>query len=100
MRIDELPKRLIVVGGGYIAAEFAHVFASFGTQVTQLVRGSRLLRHHDSDIATTFTQYTQHRYDLRRDTDVCGIKPPTTGGDGVTRRSSRAPTARRPSMRT
>jgi len=83
MRIDDLPRRLIVVGGGYIAAEFAHVFASFGVQVTQLVRGSRLLRHHDADIATTFTDYTQRRYDLRRDTEVCGIKPTTEGGDGV-----------------
>ena len=84
MRIDELPDRLIVVGGGYIAAEFAHVFASFGVRVTQLVRGSRLLRHHDTDVATAFTNYTQHRYDLRRDTDICGIKPATSGGDGVT----------------
>src|SRR6478735_320637 len=80
MRIDKLPERLVVVGGGYIAAEFAHVFASFGTDVTQLVRGSRLLRHHDADIATTFTEYTQQRYDLRRDTAVCGIKPSTAGG--------------------
>jgi len=84
MRIDELPDRLVVVGGGYIAAEFAHVFDSFGVRVTQLVRSSRLLRHHDADIATTFTNYTQHRYDLRRDTEVCGIKPATSGGDGVT----------------
>lgn len=43
-----------------------------------------MLRHHDHDIATTFTQYTQHRYDLRLDTDVCGVKPTTAGGDGVT----------------
>jgi len=83
MRIDKLPESLVVIGGGYIAAEFAHIFASFGTRVTQLVRGSRLLRHHDSDIATTFTSYTQQRYDLRRDTDVCGIKPATDQGDGV-----------------
>jgi len=83
MRIDTLPESLVVVGGGYIAAEFAHIFASFGTRVTQLVRGSRLLRHHDSDIANAFTEYTQRRYDLRRDTDVCGIKPATAQGDGV-----------------
>jgi len=84
MRIEELPERLVVIGGGYIAAEFAHIFASFGTRVTQLVRGDRLLRHHDADIATAFTDYTQQRYDLRRDTDVCGIKPTTSEGDGVT----------------
>ncbi|MEP6562825.1 MAG: mycothione reductase, partial [Nakamurella sp.] len=83
MRIDKLPKSLVVIGGGYIAAEFAHIFASFGTRVTQLVRGSRLLRHHDSDIALAFTDYSQRRYDLRRDTDVCGIKPATAQGDGV-----------------
>jgi mycothione reductase len=82
-RIDDLPERLIVVGGGYIAAEFAHVFDSFGTRVTQLVRGSRLLRHHDADISDTFTTHVQRRYDLRRDTDVCGVKPATTTGDGV-----------------
>ena len=57
MRIDELPQRLLIVGGGYIAAEFAHIFASFGTRVTQVVRGSRLLRHHDTDIATTFAEH-------------------------------------------
>ncbi len=84
MRIDALPARLVIVGGGYIAAEFAHVFASFGTQVTQLVRGSRLLRHHDVDVAETYTAYAQRRYDLRRDTEICGIKPATSGGDGVT----------------
>ncbi len=83
MRIDDLPERLIVVGGGYIAAEFAHVFDSFGTRVTQLVRGSRLLRHHDADISDTFTAHVQRRYDLRRDTDVCGVKPATSTGDGV-----------------
>ncbi|MGS0684137.1 mycothione reductase [Nakamurella sp. GG22] len=84
MRIDDLPQRLAVIGGGYIAAEFAHIFASLGTAVTQLVRGSRLLRHHDRDIADTFSALTQRRYDLRRDTDVCGVKPTTADGDGVT----------------
>jgi len=83
MRIDDLPERLIVVGGGYIAAEFAHVFDAFGTKVTQLVRGPRLLRHHDADISDAFTRHAQQRYDLRRDTDICGIKPATSTGDGV-----------------
>jgi mycothione reductase len=75
MRIDRRPERIVVIGGGYIAAEFAHVFDSFGTRVTQVVRGSRLLRHHDDDIASTFTSYVLARYDLRRDTDICGVKP-------------------------
>ncbi len=83
MRIDRRPDRLVVVGGGYIAAEFAHVFDAFGTRVTQVVRGSRLLRHHDDDVATTFTRHVIDRYDLRRDTEICGIKPVGPRGDGV-----------------
>ncbi len=41
MRLDELPRRMAIVGGGYVAAEFAHVFSALGTEVTQIQRGSR-----------------------------------------------------------
>ena len=34
MRLDRLPESMIIVGGGFVAAEFAHVFAAFGTKVT------------------------------------------------------------------
>ena len=53
--------------------------------MTQVVRGSRLLRHHDTDIADHLHRATpQRRYDLRQDTEVCGIKPGTSGDGGVT----------------
>ena len=38
MRIAEVPKRLGIIGGGYIAVELAHVFSSFGCEVIMLVR--------------------------------------------------------------
>jgi len=44
------PKRLVVVGGGYIACEFASIFAGLGAQVTQLYRGEQVLRGFDDDI--------------------------------------------------
>ncbi|MHC1481779.1 FAD-dependent oxidoreductase, partial [Frateuria aurantia] len=47
MRIDDLPERVLVVGGGVVAAEFASLFAGFGAAVTQLVRGNALLRAKD-----------------------------------------------------
>ncbi len=84
MRIDSLPASLVIVGGGYIAAEFAHVFASFGTRVTQVVRGDRLLRQHDGDISRTYTTHAQGRFDLRRSTEICGISPQASGGNGAT----------------
>ncbi|HRE01809.1 MAG TPA: FAD-dependent oxidoreductase, partial [Ilumatobacteraceae bacterium] len=43
MRVAELPRRLIVLGGGYIATEMAHVFASLGSEVTIVNRSARLL---------------------------------------------------------
>jgi glutathione reductase (NADPH) len=45
-----LPKRIAIVGGGYIAVEFAGLFASFGVEVTQIPRGPKLLRGFDEDI--------------------------------------------------
>ena len=47
--LDDLPKRLLVVGGGYIACEFACIFNGFGTKVTQYVRGAQILRGFDEE---------------------------------------------------
>ena len=44
------PKRLVVVGGGYIACEFASIFNGLGAQVTQLYRGEQILRGFDDDV--------------------------------------------------
>jgi mycothione reductase len=55
MRIDSLPKRMAIIGGGYVACEFAHIFASLGVQVTLIVRGGSLLRHLDAEISHRFT---------------------------------------------
>ncbi len=44
MELEVLPKRLIIVGGGYIGLEFASMYASFGSQMTVLESFSRLMR--------------------------------------------------------
>jgi glutathione reductase (NADPH) len=48
--LPEFPKHLVVVGGGYIACEFASIFRGLGAQVTQLYRGDQLLRGFDDDV--------------------------------------------------
>lgn len=48
--LPEFPRRLMVVGAGYIAVEFASVFARLGAEVTQLFRADRILRGFDGDI--------------------------------------------------
>ncbi|WP_025598782.1 FAD-containing oxidoreductase [Burkholderia sp. WSM2230] len=51
LELTELPSRLVIVGGSYIALEFAQVFRRFGSEVTVLVRGDRVLTREDADLA-------------------------------------------------
>ncbi|MDQ2080195.1 glutathione-disulfide reductase [Xanthobacteraceae bacterium Astr-EGSB] len=50
--LPELPRRVLVQGGGYIAVEFACIFAGFGTDVTLVYRGENILRGFDDDVRT------------------------------------------------
>jgi mycothione reductase len=56
MRIAELPESLVIVGGGAVGVEFAHVFSAMGVRVTQVTRAPRLLDGLDEDVATAFTE--------------------------------------------
>ncbi|MFD9958569.1 mycothione reductase [Amycolatopsis sp. NPDC058986] len=67
MRLDELPASIVILGGGYIAAEFAHVFASFGVAVTVVNRSGALLRSEDEDVSARFTELASQRFDVRLD---------------------------------
>lgn len=61
MRLDKLPKSLTIVGGGFIAMEFAHVFDALGTDVTIISRSS-LLRPLDEDLRVPFNEIATQRY--------------------------------------
>jgi len=65
MRLGRLPKSMVVLGGGYIAAEMSHIFGSLGTKVTIVTRGEHLLSRHDADIRTRFTEQYQERFEVR-----------------------------------
>ena len=64
MRLDALPGRLGIIGGGYIAVEMGHVFSALGSQVTVFNRSEVMLRAHDREIAERFTQVFGERVDL------------------------------------
>jgi mycothione reductase len=53
------------VGGGYVAAEFAHVFGSLGSAVTIVNRSPALLRGHDHDVSRRFTELARQKWDVR-----------------------------------
>ncbi len=63
MRLEHMPESLIVFGGGFVAAEFAHVFDAYGVVVTQVVR-SQMMRAHDREIADAFRDAAATRWTL------------------------------------
>lgn len=65
MRLDAPPERLVVLGGGYIAAELAHVFHSAGSRVTVVEQRDRLLAQQDESVSEAFTGIVRDRWDLR-----------------------------------
>lgn len=73
MRLPALPERLIIVGSGYIAAEFAHVFGSLGSRVSIIARSGALLRSQDEDIAERFTEVARQQWDVRLNSDITGV---------------------------
>ena len=66
MRLPELPKRVLVIGGGFVACEFAGVFSGLGSEVLQAVRTDRLLRDADDEIARRFTIEAARQWELLR----------------------------------
>ena len=69
--LAQFPRRLVVVGGGYIACEFASIFRGLGAQVTQLYRGEQVLRGFDADVREFLaTEVRKKGVDLRTQVDV------------------------------
>jgi glutathione reductase (NADPH) len=54
--LEQLPKRIVIAGGGYIASEFAGIFHQFGTHVTLVNRTDVMLRHYDQQIVDRLIQ--------------------------------------------
>jgi glutathione reductase (NADPH) len=79
--LEPFPRRLVVVGGGYIACEFASIFNGLGSQVTQLYRGEQVLRGFDDDVRAFLAQEVRkHGVDLRLQADVASV---ARGGDAL-----------------
>ncbi|WP_430332042.1 mycothione reductase [Rhodococcus sp. ACT016] len=64
MRLPELPERLVILGSGFIAAEFAHVFSALGVHVSIIGRSDRLLRHLDRGVSDWFTELAGRKWDV------------------------------------
>ena len=74
MRLDALPERLLVLGGGYIAAELGSVMGAFGSQVTFVLRGDTFLRREDDEVRERFNAAYSRRFDARFNTRVLAAR--------------------------
>lgn len=73
--LSPFPQRLLVVGGGYIACEFASIFNGLGSQVTQLYRGAQVLRGFDDDVRSFISsEMVKTGVTLHLNTDVVAIE--------------------------
>jgi len=75
LELNELPRRIVFIGGGYIAFEFAHVAARAGSQVTVLHRGPRPLALFDPDLVDQLVERTRELgIDVHLGTEAIGIE--------------------------
>ena len=73
--LDSIPKDMVIVGGGYIAVEFAGIMAGLGSKVTLVYRGDQILRGFDRDVRRyLFEELTQKGIEVRTQTQVTEIK--------------------------
>jgi glutathione reductase (NADPH) len=78
--LPHLPRRLVIVGGGYIAVEFAGIFNALGVHVVQILRGDNVLRGFDQDIRSALsTEMLKKGVDIRCETTVRSIERTETG---------------------
>lgn len=83
MRLEAQPHSILIIGGGNIGAEMASFFGAFGTHVTWAARGAGLIKKEDEDVARTFTDIAQRRFDVLLNAQAQRVRP-AAGGATVT----------------
>jgi len=79
LELPSLPKRIVIVGGGYIAVEFAGIFASLGAEVTLIIRGDMVLRGFDQDVRAALDTELKKRIKILNETVVESIEKTKSG---------------------
>lgn len=83
--LEEQPKSAMVVGGGYIAVEFAGIFNGIGTQTSLVYRGEQILRGFDNDIRNHLSgEIIKKGIDLKLETNITSIELDADGRKKVT----------------
>lgn len=82
--LEELPKKICIVGGGYIACEFACIFKGLGSEVKLIYRGEEVLRGFENDLRSrVHTEMSKQGIDVKVNTDVVSISDAGSGTKAV-----------------
>ncbi len=81
LELKELPSSIIIIGGGYVAVEYAHFFAAMGSRVTILEMATRLLVSEEPEISALLKKNLARRMEVHTGTRVVEVK---SGPGGVT----------------
>jgi len=80
LELPDLPKRIVIVGGGYIAVEFAGIFRALGAHVTLVIRAGNILRGFDEDVRDTLAdEMTKKGIVIKRECKVRSIEKQVRG---------------------
>lgn len=74
LRATKQPKSLVIIGGGYIAAELGHFYGALGTEITVIQRSEPLIKNEDIDVAKKFTEVFSKKYNVLLNTDIKRIE--------------------------
>jgi mycothione reductase len=77
--LDERPESLLIVGGGYIAAEYGHFFAAMGTEVTIVQRNEWLVPDEEPEISELLASKLAERMAIHTHTEVVRVQPDSEG---------------------
>ena len=75
LQLPALPKSMVIVGGGYIAVEFAGIFSGLGVEVTEIIRADKILRGFDIDMRVSLSEEMGKRgIKIKSEAEVLSIK--------------------------
>ncbi|WP_300345864.1 mycothione reductase [Nesterenkonia sp.] len=81
MRLEDLPQKILIVGGGYIACEFAGIFSGLGSDVVQINRSRGLMNQLDADISARYSEQAQKNWSVLYQRTLGAVEP---SGSGLT----------------
>lgn len=79
LALQDRPESLIIIGGGYIAAEFAHFFSAMGTRVTLVQRNKRLVPDEEPEISALLRKELSKRMEIHTNTEAVEVRKTGSG---------------------